>query len=74
MIESGNKVEQKKIFERDWVSYIFGFEDIITEENEWSSSDRDLEAWYCGCDMSRPFLSGGDKIKVKRYRRDDCKR
>jgi len=77
MLKSDNKVEQKKRFERDWVEYILGFDDSIPENEEelrWNISDRDLEAYYCGCDISSKFLSEGDKIKVKRYRRDNCKR
>lgn len=70
-VESSNR---KKDFERDWLNYIFNFEDLEVEKEEYSSSDKDLEAWMCGCDMSAPFLSEGDKIKVKRYRRDNCKR
>jgi hypothetical protein len=63
---------QKKNFERDWIEYIFGFEDKTLDE-EWGISDIALEAWQYGCDVSRP-LSRGDKIKIKRYRREDCKR
>lgn len=64
----------KTFFNRDWVEYIQGFEDNYIREGEWNISDRDLEAWMTGCDMSRPYLSEGDKVKVKRYRRDNCKR
>ena len=69
-VESSNR---KKEFERDWINYIFSFEDLEVEKNERSYSDRDLEAYYCGCDVSKP-LSQSDKLKVKRYRREDCKR
>lgn len=65
--------QQKKGFERDWLSYIFSFEDLEVEKEEYSFTDRDLEAYYYGCDVSKP-LSQNDKIKVKRYRREDCKR
>lgn len=74
MLKSDNKLETRKRFDRDWVEYILGFEDNYTREEEWNASDRDLEAWMCGCDMNRPHLSQGDKIKVKRYRIDNCKR
>lgn len=74
MLKCDNKVEQKKRFERDWVAYILGFEDNCLKEEEWNASDRDLEAYYCGADISSPYLSQSDKIKVKRYRRDSCKR
>jgi hypothetical protein len=78
MMKRDNRVEQKKNFDRDWVSYILGFEDnydyLDYFDNIYSSVDRDLEALQYGCDMSSPYLSQGDKIKVKRYRRDSNKR
>lgn len=66
--------EHKKSFKREWQEYLKGFYDDIAENDEWNGGDRDLEAWACGCDMSKPFLSEGDKLKVKRYRKEDCKR
>lgn len=76
MMKKDNKIERRKRFEREWTEYILDFtdEDINPRDEEWNISDRDLEAYYCGCDMTKPFLSTGDKIKVKRYRREDCKR
>ena len=74
MLKKENKVENRKTFERDWVSYILGFEDNYIKEEEWNASDRDLEAYYIGADMSSQYLSQGDKIRIKRYRREDCKR
>ena len=70
-VESSNR---KKDFEKNWLKYIFSSEDIEIEKDEYSSIDRDLEAYYCGCDVSAPFLSQSDKLKVKRYRIDNCKR
>jgi hypothetical protein len=69
-----NNGVQKIKFEKDWVAYILGFEDNCIKEDEWNASDRDLEAYYYGADISSPYLSQADKIKIKRYRRDDCKR
>jgi len=73
MLKKDNQVENRKTFERDWVSYILGFEDDYIKDEEWNANDRDLEAYYCGCDMSSKFISESDKLKVKRYRRDSCK-
>ena len=67
-------IVQKKNFEKQWLNYILSFEDIEVEKEEYSAVDRDLEAFYSGCNMSTPYLSQADKIKVKRYRRDNCKR
>ena len=69
-VESSNR---KKEFERDWINYIFSFEDLEVEKEDYSYSDKDLEARMYGCDVSKP-LSKSDKLKVKRYRREDYKR
>ena len=74
MIKKDNIVEQKKIFEREWSEYILGFEDNYIREEEWNASDKTLEAYLYGCDVSNSYISQSDKIKVKRYRREDCKR
>jgi hypothetical protein len=64
-------------FKKEWLEYIFSFEDRIPEKEEelrWNISDRDLEAFYYGCDMSKPFLSEADKLKIKRYRKENSQR
>jgi len=74
MIKKDNIVEQKKRFEREWSEYILGFEDNYIREEEWNASDKTLEAYLYGADVSNSYISQSDKIKVKRYKRDCCKR
>lgn len=75
-----NKLERRNDFDKEWNEYInYIFEDdnkfdIDNYEVEYSNSDRILEAFYSGCDVSKGYLSKRDKIKIKRYRREDCKR
>jgi hypothetical protein len=72
-----NRGMTKENFESEWLEYIFSFDDSIPEKEEelkWNLADRDLEAYYCGCDMSTLYLSDKDKIKVKRYRKENCRR
>jgi hypothetical protein len=69
-----NRGMTKENFEKEWLEYIFAFEDNVPEKEEWNISDRDLEGFLYGCDMSTPYLSELDKLKVKRYRRENCKR
>ena len=67
---------QKKNFNREFEAYAGGFYDDYSYLDEYSNGskcDLMLEAYYCGCDISKP-LSQGDKIRVKRYKREDCKR
>ena len=56
-------------FERDWLNYIFSFEDLEVEKEEYSFTDRDLEIFYIGGDISIK-ISNFDKSRLKRYRKE----
>jgi hypothetical protein len=76
-MKKDNRGMTKENFEKEWLEYIFAFDDSVPEKEEelrWNISDRDLEALYYGCDMSTPYLSEADKLKVKRYRKENCRR